>query len=252
MNDLGSFSQCLVEGDVEALGRARKLRRKAVGASVAFEILLVSAMLLVPLITTAVLPQAYNVTPVPPYAAPREADLPRQHVSPPQSGEPHPQTVTIELYQPTHSPAHVDTTASDEPPSIGETPGTDAIGIPGGPGTGTPFGTGDHAVIPPPPMTERHEPVRKISIGVMEGSLVYRIDPQYPDIARHGHITGEVKVRATIAVDGTVKDWEVLSGNPIFVKNTIAAIRQWRYKPTRLNGEPVEVETIITVNFVMN
>lgn len=245
MNDLGSFSQCLVEGDVEALGRARSLRRKAVGASILFEILLVVAMLLAPLITPGVLPRLYNVTPLPPYSGGRIVQ--REH--PPTTVHPTARD-GIRYFDPSSPATPTGRTFSDQP-------GTSApdVGWPvsdGSFGPGIPFAAGDHPASPPPPMTERHEAVRKVSIGAMEGSLIHRVDPAYPRIAIVGHITGEVKVRATIGTDGRIHDWEIVSGNPIFAQSTITAIRQWRYRPTLLNGEPVEVETIITVNFILN
>lgn len=252
MSEVGSFSQCLMEGDAEALARAKGLRRKALTASLGIEAMLVAAMLLVPLITQGVLPKTYNVTPLPPYSAPHEASLPHSHVGPPPRGESRPPIALTPIYQPPRVPIHVDNSPSNQPPSVGETSEPGVTGIPGATWPGMPFTTGDHPASPPPPMTERHEPVRKVHIAVMEAALIHRVDPVYPMIARTSHTTGEVKLRATISTDGTIKDWQVLSGNPIFFRDTIAAIRQWRYKPTLLNGEPVEVETLITVRFVMD
>jgi periplasmic protein TonB len=61
-----------------------------------------------------------------------------------------------------------------------------------------------------------------------------------------------VYLRAIISTDGTVRQLEVISGNQILANAALQAVRQWRYQPTRLNGEPVEVETLITVNFILN
>lgn len=249
MSELGTFKQCMIDGDAEAIGRARRLRRKAFTASVAFECVLVLAMLLLPLITPGVLPRTYVVTPLPPYASPHESSTPR-HASAPPRGEQHHAIMQNVLYQPVHVPPHVDNSQSDEPPSIGETQGTRSTEVLGGTGPGTPFSTETEAG-PPPPIAH-HEKPRLISRGTMEGQLIHRVDPLYPKIARDAHITGEVKVRATIGTDGVIRNWEVISGNPIFYTSTIAAIRQWRYKPTLLNEEPVEVETFITVKFVMD
>jgi protein TonB len=65
------------------------------------------------------------------------------------------------------------------------------------------------------------------------------------------HLSGTVRLHAVIGTDGRVRELEVLSGNPIFVPSAMAAVRQWRYQPTRLSGEAVEVETYITVEFVL-
>jgi protein TonB len=92
---------------------------------------------------------------------------------------------------------------------------------------------------------------RKISIGVMDGSLIHRVEPDYPRIAIITRLSGTVVLRATIGTDGEVHGIEVVSGNPILAEAARAAVRQWRYRPTLLDGQPVEVETQITVNFVL-
>ena len=66
------------------------------------------------------------------------------------------------------------------------------------------------------------------------------------------HLSGTVRLRAIIAADGSVRHIDVLSGNPLLAQSAVAAVREWRYRPTRLNGEAVEVETLITVNFVLD
>ncbi len=89
----------------------------------------------------------------------------------------------------------------------------------------------------------------KRSEGVQQALLIHRVDPEYPAIARQAHLHGTVQLRAIIARDGTVRSIEVLSGHPILAKAAREAVSQWRYRPTRLNGEPVEVETYVTVIF---
>jgi periplasmic protein TonB len=83
----------------------------------------------------------------------------------------------------------------------------------------------------------------------MEASLILRVQPEYPPIARAAHISGRVELRAIIGTDGIVRHIEVVSGNGLFVQAAIVAVRQWRYRPTLLSGQPVEVDTIITVDF---
>ena len=85
----------------------------------------------------------------------------------------------------------------------------------------------------------------------MDAMLVYRVQPEYPSLARTIHLGGTVELRAIIGTDGSVRDIEVVSGNPILARAAVAAVWQWRYQPTRLNGTPVEVETRITVNFIL-
>ena len=81
--------------------------------------------------------------------------------------------------------------------------------------------------------------------------LIHRIEPQYPAIAKIARVSGTVELRAIIGRDGSVSSIEVLSGNPLLARAAVEAVRQWRYRPTILDGEAVEVETRITVNFVL-
>ncbi len=101
----------------------------------------------------------------------------------------------------------------------------------------------------------RPEPPRKprmVNVGVMDASLVHRVQPEYPVIAQKIRLSGTVVLRAVIGTDGEVHEIEILSGNPILAVAARDAVRQWRYRPTLLNGQAVEVETQITVNFVLN
>ncbi len=90
---------------------------------------------------------------------------------------------------------------------------------------------------------------QRVSAGVVEGNLIYKVDPVYPDIAKKAHVQGAVVLQAVIAKDGTVKNLTLISGAPMLVVSAIEAVQQWKYKPYILNGEPTEVETTITVNY---
>ena len=106
------------------------------------------------------------------------------------------------------------------------------------------IGTGPATVKPPTPRT------LSVSSGVMAGNVLDKTVPQYPAIARAARIQGTVVLQATIAKDGTIQNLRVINGPPMLQQAAIDAVRSWRYKPYRLNGEPVEVET--TVNVVFN
>ena len=84
----------------------------------------------------------------------------------------------------------------------------------------------------------------------MEAYLVHRVQPEYPPLAKSVRIQGEVVLQAVISRNGTIENLQVLSGHPMLVRAAVDAVRQWRYRPYLLNGEAVEVETQITVNFV--
>ena len=89
----------------------------------------------------------------------------------------------------------------------------------------------------------------RISQGVTKGQLIYRVEPEYPKIALSARIQGQVLLKAIIAKDGTIKELELVSGHPMLTQNAIQGVRQWRYRPFLLNGEPVEVETNVAVIF---
>lgn len=86
----------------------------------------------------------------------------------------------------------------------------------------------------------------------MAARLVGRVNPVYPPLAQMMRLSGVVRLRAIIGRDGAVERVEVLSGNAILAQAAVTAVRQWRYEPTRLDGQPVEVETSVTVTFVLN
>ena len=112
----------------------------------------------------------------------------------------------------------------------------------GSAGTGTP-------VVPPPPAPAIHPP--RIS-HMMEGNLIYKVQPIYPPLARVAHIQGAVMLRAVISRRGTIENLQVISGHPMLVRAAMDAVLQWRYRPYVLNGDPVEVETQVTVNFSLS
>jgi periplasmic protein TonB len=85
----------------------------------------------------------------------------------------------------------------------------------------------------------------------MAARLIHRVEPEYPRTALMIHLAGTVQLRAIIGTDGSVRNVEMVSGNPILAKAALDAVRQWRYQPTQLSGRPVEVETLITVRFEM-
>ena len=88
--------------------------------------------------------------------------------------------------------------------------------------------------------------------GVMKGLLIYSVLPVYPVMARQMRIAGAVQLQATISRDGTIENLHVVSGRALLQAAALEAVRKWRYRPYLLNGEPVEVETTINVDFTMN
>ena len=108
--------------------------------------------------------------------------------------------------------------------------------------------TGDHVRFIPKPTPSAHK--TRISV-IMEGNLISRVQPKYPLIARQIGLQGTVIVRAIISRDGNIERAVPVSGPPLLAPAAIEAVNQWKYRPYYLNGEPIEVETQITVNFVL-
>ena len=101
--------------------------------------------------------------------------------------------------------------------------------------------------LPPTPVVQRPRISR-----MMEGNLINRVQPLYPPLAKQARIQGQVVLRAVISRSGAIENLQVLSGHPMLVQAAMDAVKQWRYRPYSLNGEAVEVETRVTVNFVLS
>ncbi len=91
----------------------------------------------------------------------------------------------------------------------------------------------------------------RVSAGVTEGLLIRKVTPGYPPLARQARIQGAVVLAAVIGKDGSIQNLKVVSGHPMLTSSALEAVRQWKYKPYFLNGEPVEVDTQVTVNFTL-
>ncbi len=209
----------------------------------------ISGLLLLPLLYTQGLPrlQLFSalVAPTPPPPAPTAA----RNIHPSTSNvsaDGHviaPRVVPREIL-------NIEETVAPPPVDAG------GLGVPGG--TGNPLarngvldsiGTGLATVMPLPP---KPSPSRPRVSRMMEGNLIYRVQPQYPALARQARVQGVVLLRAVISRDGRIENLQVISGHPLLVKSAEDAVRQWRYRPYYLNNEPVEVETQVTVNFTLS
>jgi len=92
----------------------------------------------------------------------------------------------------------------------------------------------------------------RVSQGVTAGMVVKRVQPIYPEQARQAHIQGSVRMSAIISKTGEVVDIEVIEGPIELVVSAVNAVRQWKYRPYLLKGEPVEVDTQLTVNYTLS
>src|SRR5580704_13895092 len=146
------------------------------------------------------------------------------------------------MVAPTVIPKSV-TIVKDEAPVIYSNSGAGVDG-----GTGSVLGGILGNVDPPPPKPAAPQRIR-VGGNVEQGAILNRTTPEYPAIAKVAHISGTVVLHAIIAKDGTIQELEFVSGPPMLVKSAMDAVKQWRYKPYLLNGDPVEVETTINVDF---
>jgi protein TonB len=201
-----------------------------------------------PLLYTEGLPKllllAPFLSPVPPPAAPPE----QLHHNPPSSAQSN--LMGTRLVAPPEIPQDVSMlTETVAPPPVID---PSVAGVRHGPGDAHGQGVldsvlGSNLVLPPPLPVVRHPPVSHM----MEGNLIYRVQPRYPVLAIQARVQGQVVLRAMISREGAIENLQVLSGPGLLAAAALDAVRQWRYRPYVLNGEPVEVETQVTVNFVL-
>jgi periplasmic protein TonB len=215
-----------------------------VGVSALVQLVIVFVLILIPLIYTEALPKeltsTFLVAPAPPPPPPPPQAIVK--VQRPKFIQP------TRMVAPTVIPKKVEIVKDEAPDVSGGTAG--GFGVPGGVAGGVLGGIVGGAAPPPPPKPVQTGPVR-IGGNVMQAKAIDRVQPQYPAIARAAHVQGTVVLHAIIAKDGTVQQLQLMSGPPLLVNAAMDAVRQWRYSPTELNGEPVEVDTTIQVVFTL-
>jgi protein TonB len=238
-----SLQVCLVDGDPVQLARAGRVRRCSLLISVITQTVILAALVLVPLFWRTERIALANVMPMPPYRHAAAASHPIQHA----------RTLAL-THRLSFCPAC--------PPVLPH--------IPGNPGKSTigdgPISNGESAteslecsectnlvkssaqpLVPRPP-----EPTI-VRVGHLDpATLIHRVEPVFPPLALQTRREGTIELHAIIATDGSVSSLQFLSGDPMFAQSALDAVRQWRYKPTLLNGHPVEVDTHITVIYKLN
>jgi periplasmic protein TonB len=232
---------CLVDGDSEQLKRERKIRRRALAISISLQAFALAAILLVPLLgKPAVI--SWNVVPVPPYYS-RPTPMRVVETQIVRHRNFNPTTPTV----PTHIPTTIDMTP--EPDPIGDpTPPQGTIDI-----TGAIPGTDSRPTTqPPPPMEPKPKTPKVVHLSQIDASkLISRVEPTYPVLAKQIGKSGKVELHAMIGEDGMIDSLEAVGGDPMFFASAMQAVKQWRYTPTMLNGQPVRVDTYITVFYNM-
>lgn len=218
-------------------------RRKRWPMAVAFLLELGAACVIVfvPLLSTSIIPVSAHVPIIAPLQPVNLASTPpNPHPSKGAEGA-HRSTLVVTINDP--NAIHIGSVRPNSEESSGLFPPHVKDGQ-GGELPGDLVGGGN--VLPPAPPTPR----RPLHMSEMsEAMLVHKVEPVYPHIAQVSGISGSVKLHAVIGKDGSIQSLSLISGQPILAAAALEAVEKWRYRPYVLNGEAVEVETFITVNF---
>ena len=236
----------------------RKRRTWSTILSFVLQLFLIGLLLLLPLWFTDVLPKQQllvflEAPPPPPPPPPPAASTP-----------PTPKVVKVtsniangRLRTPSKIPAKIQMIEEEDAPPPVVTTGGVVGGVPGGIPGGQLGGViggiisssssvaATSTLSKPVPTVQRV----RISPGVIKGLLSYRVEPTYPPLAQQARIQGVVVLTALIDKGGNIQHLQIVSGHPLLAPAAIEAVKQWRYKPFLLNGQAVEVETTVTVNF---
>jgi len=238
---------------IESGNKLRTKRGATTLLSFILQVFLIGVLVLIPLLFTEALPKQQLMTflvapPPPPPPPPPPAATPVKVVKQIQSD-----VVNGQLRTPTRIPEKVQMIKEEEAPPVMATSGV-VGGVPGGVPGGQMGGVIGGIISSAPvavPKVATPQRVR-VSQGVTQGLLIRKVQPNYPPLARQARIQGAVQLQAEISKEGTIENLRLISGHPMLAPAAIEAVKQWRYKPYILNGEPVEVETQITVNFTLS
>jgi len=235
---LGSLQSCLVDGDPAQRKREGRTRRKAFISSVLLQAGFLAALILVPLFAKPAHLVTAVITPIPPYRHASAAN--RDHVQHPQGDH---RRLCVVCFNPRPTTrSQVPITSTNEPPEpTGASEGS-PVPCPGCSNIGR-----NEGPMPPVPAEPKKEKPRLVHTQISPAMLIHRVEPVYPILPKQLGRSGRVELRAVIATDGTIQSLQIVSGDPLFYQSAMDAVRQWRYRPTVLNGEPVEIDTFISV-----
>lgn len=243
---------------------ARSRKPLTLVLSVITHVVIACVLILIPLFQDQLLPQVPALSPLrPPTLAAQSVELVSASRPPSTSSATIPQPTS--LFEPIAIPEGIRRLV-DEPVSTnpGFLPSRGFGNGPSLPGLGDPFGVEQAApplappAKPPAPPAADPDPVPTAPVPrggiVMQSSLLYSVTPEYPRLAVITKVQGAVLIEAVITREGTIDParLRVISGHVLLVPAAVEAVKQWRYRPTMLNGVPVEVLTTITVNFTLN
>ncbi len=241
------LNDCLVEGDPAAYHRMRKTRRRAMALSILLQTIAILALILFPLLGNGEHIPVRIFVARPPFPLGTNYGSPGGPVEP-QHGSTARFVISESLAIPGRARAHDDVDvalAPGEPPGIGD----NRVGTPGGDLGGL--------EIPPrgpsKPETDERTETHRLQIGHIDPArLIRRPEPIYPPLGKQLGRETRVELHAIIATDGSIQSLEVLSGDPLFYPSAIDAVSRWQYTPTILDGQPVEIDTQITVIYSLH
>jgi len=224
---------------LESSARPGRRKRWPIATAFLLETGMAATLVIVPLVSTGVLPVFAHVPIIAPLRSMRVTNTAAQGGSRGQGNSSRSRTEVVMIHTCAVCLSLRDSvkTAATGPDVAPEISNSDVAG---------PFGPSLIGNTEPP----RPKAVDRIRLSTLsEAQLVKRVDPLYPQIAKVAGISGLVKLHAIIAKDGSIQSLSVISGHPLLARAAMEAVEQWQYRPYRLNGEAVEVETFITVNF---
>ncbi len=234
---------------IESGGRLKTKRGRTTLVSFILEGIVVVILILIPLMFTEALPKGQLMTflvapppPPPPPPPPAAVKIVRQVET---------DIVNNQLRTPTKIPKQVKIIQEEEapPPTTGVVGGVPG-GVPGGAANGVIGGIINSTPVAVPKVAVQRV---RVSQGVTQGMKVHDVTPQYPQMAKIARVQGPVVLAAVIGKDGAIQNLRVVStASPLLNQAALEAVKQWRYRPYILNGEPVEVDTTITVNFTLS
>jgi len=217
--------------------------------------LMIICLIVVPLVYFNLLPEAQILTLL--IAAPPTPPIPEPPSPPPPGAQTAETSKGSSIERPWAVPETIPKgipAPDEEPPVVGVIPGLSAIspGVPGSGGQILSGPLGNLVGLNPPPLLPPPPPNRKpelIVSRIQESKLIRKIIPEYPPLALQGRVEGTVILEINVDEEGNVGDVRVLKGNPLLSAEAVRAVRQWKYSPTVLNGEPIPVISTVTVEF---
>jgi periplasmic protein TonB len=231
---------------IESGGKLRTKRGRTTVVSFVLQIAVVTVLVLIPLIFTEALPSALTrmmlVAPPPPPPPPPPPAV--VHVVKQVQTD----IINGQLRTPTKIPKKIEIIKEEEapPPQMSGIVG----GVPGGVPGGQMGGVMGSIIGSNTPLPKVATPARiRVSGGVVAGLVIRKVQPVYPQIAKTARVQGQVILQAEISKEGAIENLRVISGHPLLTQAALDAVKQWRYKPYILNGEPVAVDTTVTVIF---